>query len=110
MTENTFTKIATFSYTAEAIILKGKIESEGIAVFMFDNNTVDTDPMISNAIGGVKLFVYTEKFEEAMIFVNDFKESDTDYKLNTNLKNENITDIKSLFKYLKNSITHLFKS
>ena len=110
MTENKFTKIATFSYSSEAAILKGKLESEGIEVFMFDNNTVDTDPMISNAIGGVKLFVYSERWEEAMVFVHQFKESDTDYKLNTNLKSENITNIKSLLEYLKNSITNIFKS
>jgi hypothetical protein len=108
MTENTFTKIATFSYSSEAIILKGKIESEGIAVFMFDNNTVDTDPMISNAIGGVKLFVYSENTERATKIVEEFNEFNVDYSTEkSNTKSENITSIKSLFKYLKNSVANL---
>jgi hypothetical protein len=55
--EPTFEKIAVFQYSAEAMIVKGRLESDGIDVFMADNNTIDTDPLVSNAIGGVKLFV-----------------------------------------------------
>ena len=58
--ENAFQKIATFQYSAEAMITKGRLEADGIEVFMADNLTIDTDPMVSNAIGGVKLFVRTE--------------------------------------------------
>ncbi len=108
MKENTFTKIATFSYSSEAIILKGKIESEGIEVFMFDNNTVDTDPLISNAIGGVKLFVRTENAEKANVLVSNFNEFTLDENELSDTKNENITSIKSLFYYLKNSVTKIF--
>ena len=53
----TFKTIAKFQYTAEAQIIKGRLESEGIAVFLSDNITIDTDPLVSNAIGGVKLKV-----------------------------------------------------
>jgi hypothetical protein len=71
MEENTFQKIATFQYSSEAIIFKGKLESEGIEVFMRDNNTVDSNPLYSNAVGGVKLFVKKDDFEKATdIFSN----------------------------------------
>ncbi|MFV8322016.1 DUF2007 domain-containing protein [Flavobacterium sp. LB3P21] len=71
MEENTFQKIATFQYSSEAIIFKGKLESEGIEVFMRDNNTVDSNPLYSNAVGGVKLFVKNDDFEKATdIFSN----------------------------------------
>jgi DNA-directed RNA polymerase subunit RPC12/RpoP len=80
MKENTFTKIATFPYSSGALILKGKIESEGIEVFMFDNNTIDTDPLLSNAIGGVKLFVHSENAEKASEIVSEFNK----YSLNDN--------------------------
>ena len=50
-----FRKIASFQYSSEAIIYKGRLESEGIAVFMRDNFTIDTDPLVSNAVGGVKI-------------------------------------------------------
>lgn len=71
MEESTFQKIATFQYSSEAIIFKGKLESEGIEVFMRDNNTVDSNPLYSNAVGGVKLFFQNNDFEKATdIFSN----------------------------------------
>jgi hypothetical protein len=65
MEETTFQKIAAFQYSSEAIIFKGKLEFEGIEVFMRDNNTVDSNPIYSNAVGGVKLFVKNEDFSKA---------------------------------------------
>ncbi|MDA0178114.1 putative signal transducing protein [Mesoflavibacter profundi] len=53
----TFKTIAKFQYSAEAQIIKGRLESEGIEVFLSDHLTIDTDPLVSNAIGGVKLKV-----------------------------------------------------
>lgn len=52
-----FKTIAKFQYSSEAQIIKGRLEAEGIQVFLFDNFTIDTDPLVSNAIGGVKLKV-----------------------------------------------------
>ena len=65
MEDSKFRKIGQFQYSSEAYIYKGKIESEGIQVIVRDNHTVDTDPLVSNAIGGVKLFVFREDFERA---------------------------------------------
>ncbi len=52
-----FKTIARFQYSTEAQIIKGRLEAEGIQVFLSDNLTIDTDPLVSNAIGGVKLKV-----------------------------------------------------
>lgn len=60
-----FEKIASFQYTAEAMILKGRLQAEGIQVFMANNNTIDTDPLMSNAIGGVQLYVLTADVDKA---------------------------------------------
>src|SRR5690554_6280681 len=65
MTE-TFKTIARFQYSSEAQIIKGRLEAEGIDVFLSDYLTIDTDPLISNAIGGVKLKVYSYQSEEAI--------------------------------------------
>ena len=54
---DTFKTIARFQYSIEAQIIKGRLEAEGIQVFLTDNITIDTDPLVSNAIGGVKLKV-----------------------------------------------------
>lgn len=61
----TFKTIAKFQYSAEAQIIKGRLESEGIQVFLSDNITIDTDPLVSNAIGGVKLKVLSTDAMEA---------------------------------------------
>ena len=45
--ENTFTKVGTFQYSAEANIIKGKLEAEGIEVFMNDGYTIDVDPLVA---------------------------------------------------------------
>ncbi|MFP5437435.1 MAG: putative signal transducing protein [Bacteroidia bacterium] len=60
-----FEKIASFQYTAEAMILKGRLEADGVEVFMANNNTIDTDPLMSNAIGGVQLYVNTADVDKA---------------------------------------------
>ena len=55
--EDEFVLIGRFQYSAEAQIIKGKLEFEGISVYVRDNNTIDANPLYSNAIGGVKLYV-----------------------------------------------------
>ena len=50
-----FFTVASFEFPADVQILKSKLESEGIPVFLRDENTLNSDPIISNAIGGVKL-------------------------------------------------------
>jgi len=63
--ENQFELLTEFQYSSEAFICKGKLESSGIPVFMRDQHTVDTNPMLSNAVGGVKLYVRTEDYNKA---------------------------------------------
>ena len=66
-----FSLLRRFQYSSEAIIYQGKLESYGIEVFMRDNNIVDSNPLYSNAVGGVKLFVKTEDFDKANEILND---------------------------------------
>lgn len=68
-----FYTIASFEYPADVQIVKGKLESEGIPVFLRDENTLNSDPLISNAIGGVKLQVYSEDKEKALAIYNEIR-------------------------------------
>ncbi|MEL6812350.1 MAG: DUF2007 domain-containing protein [Bacteroidota bacterium] len=75
----TFITVAKFTYSSEATIVKGRLESEGIPVFMTDHVTIDTDPLVSNAIGGVKLKVYAtdeEKAREVLSSIHEFSLDD----------------------------------
>jgi len=46
-------------------MVKSYLESEGIDCFLKDELTINSDPLISNAIGGVKLQVQEEDYARA---------------------------------------------
>lgn len=60
-----FQTLGSFEFPADVVVIKGKLEAEGIPVFLRDETTINTDPLISAALGGVKLQVYSEDLERA---------------------------------------------
>ena len=80
--EEKFFKIGAFEYVADVQIIKSRLESEGIPVFLRDENTLNSDPLISNAIGGVKLLVYTRDKEKALEIYNAIRAYAVDDKGN----------------------------
>ncbi|GAA4966441.1 DUF2007 domain-containing protein [Algibacter aquimarinus] len=75
---DTFKTIARFQYSTEAQIIKGRLEADGIKVFLFDNLTIDTDPLVSNAIGGVKLKVLSTDALKAQHILNSIEKFSLD--------------------------------
>ncbi|MFH6997717.1 DUF2007 domain-containing protein [Flavobacterium sp. FlaQc-57] len=73
MDEN-FKLVRSYQYSAEAQIFCGKLESEGVEVYLRDMNTVDSNPIWSNAVGGVKLFVKSQDFEKANKILSDISQ------------------------------------
>ena len=63
-------QIANYQYASEAYLFKAKLQSEGIEVFLQNENTVNTEPAWSHAIGGVKLFVYSDDVMKAKQVLN----------------------------------------
>ena len=78
--EEQFQIVGRYQYSSEALIFKGKLESEGIEVYIRDNNIVDSNPLYSNAVGGIKLFVKSEDFKKAQLVLSDV----SPYSLNEN--------------------------
>jgi hypothetical protein len=70
MEEEKFKLLRRFQYSSEAIIYKGKLESEGIEVFLRDQNLIDST-MYSNLFGGIKMYVKTEDFQRANEILKD---------------------------------------
>ncbi len=64
-----FRTVAIFTYPAEAQVMKGKLESEGISVFLRNEYTIAAEPFASNAMGGIKMDVYIEDFVKANAIV-----------------------------------------
>ena len=69
-----FFTIASYEFPADVYIVKAKLESEGIEVFLKDENTINSDPLISSAIGGVKLQVRTFDKENALKIYNEIRD------------------------------------
>ncbi|MDG5490491.1 DUF2007 domain-containing protein [Psychroserpens sp. SPM9] len=115
---STFTTIARFQYTTEAQIIKGRLESEGIDVFLKDHLTIDTDPLVSNAIGGVKLQVLSKdalKAQHILSTVKAYTIDDDGNPVNCPDCNSEqielfstITDFKSFFSFLIGFLLGIF--
>lgn len=76
--EEQFQLVGRYQYSSEALIYKGKLESEGIEVFIRDNNIVDSNPLYSNAVGGIKLFVKEEDLEKAQLILSEVSQYSLD--------------------------------
>ncbi len=110
-----FHKIAKYQYTSEAYLFKGKLESEGVEVFLQNENTINTDPLLSNALGGVKLFVKSEDVMKAKQILDSIPEYSVDDKGElltcTNCGATTITmvtsikDVKSFFAFVYGLLT-----
>jgi DNA-directed RNA polymerase subunit RPC12/RpoP len=68
-----FYTLGAFEYVADVQIIRAKLESEGIPVFLRDEYTLNTDPLISSAIGGVKLQVYMSDKDKALSIYNEVR-------------------------------------
>ena len=65
--------LGSFEFLADVQIIKGRLESEGITVTLKDENTVGVEPFASNAIGGIKLQVYSADKEKAQEIFNEIR-------------------------------------
>lgn len=73
-----YTILEVFEYSSEAQVMKSKLEDEGYRVMLADEKTIDTDPLLSQAIGGVKLLVHNEDFAAAVEIFNQIRRYETD--------------------------------
>ncbi len=70
-----FVTIRSFQNYFTAHILLGRFRDSGIECFLKDEFTVTVDPILSNAIGGIKLIVKKEDAEEANLLLQQFDEA-----------------------------------
>lgn len=59
-----FVPIRSFDSYITANIWKGKLEDAGIHCYLKDEYTVTIDPILSNAVGGIKLCVNIDQLDE----------------------------------------------
>ena len=62
-----FKLLKTFMSPIDAKITKGLLESNGIEMFIFDGNTLSVDPILTTALGGIRLMVRSSDYEMLLI-------------------------------------------
>jgi hypothetical protein len=60
-----FVLVQVYDNYVSAHIAKGRLEEEGINCWLKDEHTVAIDPILTNAVGGIKLMVEKNRSEEA---------------------------------------------
>lgn len=60
-----FIVLNSYNNYIEAHIAKGVLEEEGIGCWLKDENTVTIDPILTNAVGGIKIMVAKAEAERA---------------------------------------------
>jgi len=63
--QEAFLPLHYFTNYIEANILLGRLQEEGINCWLKDENTVTTNPIWTQAVGGIKLMVAQQQFERA---------------------------------------------
>jgi predicted RNA-binding Zn-ribbon protein involved in translation (DUF1610 family) len=57
----------------DANIIMGRLEEEGINCWLKDENTVTIDPILTNAVGGIKLMVPESQAERTFELLRQFR-------------------------------------
>jgi len=66
MKSEKFVTVLTFTFASELAIVRGRLESEGIACSVKDELMIQVNPLASNAFGGVKLQVLESDLPRAI--------------------------------------------
>lgn len=67
-----FITIAVFNYPHEIMILKHRLEQEGINYFFENETTASVAPMYSFAIGGIKLKIHPNDIDTVKTILDEF--------------------------------------
>lgn len=72
--------IATYNHPADCEIAKARLASEGIMSYAYNEKTIQVDPLLSPALGGVILKVGKDDVEKAMHIFEQPVEVDEEYR------------------------------
>jgi len=65
--------VRTFDNPIDAHMLKSKLESEGVSCYLQDEHTIAIDPLVSNALGGIKLKINEEDIDKTKSILNELE-------------------------------------
>ncbi len=68
-----FVILNSYANYVEAHIAKGVLEEQGISSWLKDENTVTIDPILTNAVGGIKIMIPKEDAQRAWEILTELK-------------------------------------
>lgn len=68
-----FIVLNSYNNYIEAHIAKGVLEERGISSWLKDEFTLTIDPILTNAVGGIKIMVNNEDAEKALEILNELR-------------------------------------
>lgn len=68
-----YVKICSFDNYIPAHLLLGRLEDEGINAWLKDEHTVTIDPLLTNAVGGIKLMVHVAQVDRAKALLAEWE-------------------------------------
>src|SRR5215210_7211589 len=68
-----FVAVRSYDNYIPANMMLQRLEEEGIKAYLQDEHTVTIDPILANAIGGIKLMVFKDQLERAMHLISSFE-------------------------------------
>jgi len=69
-----FKLLESFDNYIDASLMLGRLEEAGIRCWLKDENTATINPILTNAIGGIKIMVAEEDIENAAEILHELKE------------------------------------
>ncbi len=66
-------RIGNFAYHADAAVLIGRLEADGIRCFLVNEHLINANPMLSNAVGGIDVSVRESDLDQAMKIVKEME-------------------------------------
>jgi DNA-directed RNA polymerase subunit RPC12/RpoP len=67
-----FVAVQVYTNYIDAHIARGQLEDNGINTWLRDEHTITIDPILTNALGGIKLMVPEKDAEAAIAILNEF--------------------------------------
>jgi hypothetical protein len=68
--------IATTYDIVEAEFLRSHLEAQGFEVYLADDNIIGMYNLLANAVGGIKIKVSSEDAEDALIYVEEWRNAE----------------------------------
>lgn len=69
-----FEVITVFNFAHEIIVIKHRLEQEGIVYFFENEATLGIVPFYNTALGGIKLKVHPNDFETVQMILEEFRD------------------------------------